>query len=333
VTKPFAAAGHRSRVTRRVLLPALAAVAVIYAASIAIACSGWTEDRRIASAVAFDLTASAAIAFWWLAVRPGHARPRTVWRVAAIGFVVAKLLVGFAALGAAGVAAEVVVLAALAVRVRRVARRARAERRAGHGVSFALASGLGEVVARPVAHVLAVELSAVTLAVTGWFRRSPAGVSMHRRTGYLVMVGALCALAAVEAVGMHVVLSTMAPTAAVVSSVLSGYGLLWLLGQLHAVRLQPLRVVDGALVVERGLIARAAVPVADIVAIAAVDVRPPGADVADLSMLGPNLLVELRAPIEVTGMFGRVRHAQCLALSVDDPHALRELVGLAAATT
>ena len=295
----------------------------IYLACIAIASSAMANHRAVQLAIGFDLTVTSSAAFWWFAVRPGHARPGALVRVVVVGFAIAKLVVGLPALGLVGIAAELAVLALLAVRIRRIARRTRAERRAGHGLTAALDLGMREAFPAAIAGGLAVELSAVVLALTGWFRRAPAGVTVHRRSGYLLVLGVLCFLAVVETVGLHVVLVQVAPTAAIVSTVLSVYGLVWLTGHAHAVRLSPLRVVAGTIVIERGLVARAAVPLADIVAITEVDGKR--RDAIDLSILGPNVLLELRAPAEVCGLFGRTRRATRITLSADDVDALRAL--------
>jgi hypothetical protein len=311
------------------MLPALFAVVVVHAACAAIAQTAMADHRAVAVALAFDLTVTASAAFWWLAVRPGHARPRTLVRVAAIGFVAAKLLVGLHALGALGALAELIVLVAFVVRLRRVVTTTHIERRRGHGMTFALATGLGTVVpVPPIAHGLAVEVSAAYLAMTGWFRRAPTGVSMHRSTGYLLIVGTLCALAAIETALAHVVIVQVAPTAAVVTTVLSVYGLVWLLGHAHAVRLQPARVIDGALVIERGVLARVAVPVGDIASIdtAPVVAASPTPGTVDVSLGGANITLALRAPATVHGLFGRIRRADRLLLSIDDVDALRALV-------
>ncbi|HUJ61861.1 MAG TPA: hypothetical protein VLX92_25325, partial [Kofleriaceae bacterium] len=127
----------------------------------------------------------------------------------------------------------------------------------------------------------------------------------------------------IETTLLHVVLAQVAPRVAIVSTVLSVYGLIWLVGHAHAVRLAPLRVVAGTIVIERGLVARAAVPLADIAAIVAVDGKR--RDALDLSLMGPNVMLELRAPAEVRRLLGRVRRTDRITLSVDDPDALRAL--------
>ncbi len=311
--------------TRTALGPALLGVAVVYAASAVIAQMAIAQHPAIAMGIAFDLTVTSAAVFWWLAVRPGKASRKALVRVVALGFVAAKLLVGLSALGAVGAAAEVGVLALLVVRVRRIVRRTRVERAAGHGLPAALEIAFAAVLpARAVASALATEVAVMILAVTGWFRRAPAGYAMHRTNAYVTVIGVLGFLAVVETVILHVVLAHYAPTLAIVSTVLSIYSVAWLIGEAHAARLSPLRVIGDDLVIERGAIRRAIVPRAVIASATAIDGKVDGA--VDLSLLGPNVLLELREPVIVHGMFGRQRRADKIMLSVDDRDAVLALL-------
>jgi hypothetical protein len=299
------------------LAPALGAIAAIYAACTAIALSAWSSHQLVATGVAFDLTITSTFAFWLLAVRPGHAQPKAMIRVAAIGFVVAKLLVGLGALGMVGALAETAVVVWLAIRIRRIARRARELRRLGHGLHASLDIAFTDVLRpRAVASGIATEVSTMILAVTGWFRRAPAGYSMHRNTGFMMIVGVLCALAVVEAVGMHVVVMQWSSTAAIVLTILSIYGLVWLLGMTHAVRLSPLRFLGDDLIIERGLRARLAVPRGLVAEATPVTAKVDGA--LDLAYFDANLLLVFREPVVVHGLFGRTKTTDRITLSVDD---------------
>src|SRR6266542_2699379 len=70
---------HPRQVTRRAvapaLIPALAAVAAVYACSMVLAFTVLPAHPSLGLAIAFDLTITAAALFWLLAVRPGHAKP------------------------------------------------------------------------------------------------------------------------------------------------------------------------------------------------------------------------------------------------------------------
>src|SRR5262249_759499 len=122
----------------KALAPAFVALAVVYVASVLIATSAIASHPMVAIAIAFDLTITATLAFWWLAGRPGHAQPKSLIRVAPLGFVIAKFVVGLGALGMVGALAELIVLIWLGIRIRRIARRTREMRRLGHSLPASL---------------------------------------------------------------------------------------------------------------------------------------------------------------------------------------------------
>jgi hypothetical protein len=142
---------------------------------------------------------------------------------------------------------------------------------------------------------------------------------MHRRSGVVMILGVLAVLSVLEAVAMHLILIRVAPTLAIVLSALSAYGLLWLIGVAHAVRLAPLRFTPAGIVIERGVFRRVTVPRA------AIESAAPSAgrvgDAIDLSYTDPNVLLTLNAPVEVHGPLGRTRSSSKLLLSIDDRDA------------
>jgi hypothetical protein len=169
---------------------------------------------------------------------------------------------------------------------------------------------------RLLVRILTAELTAITFALTGWFRRAPEGFSMHRRTSFLAVVGVVVFLIAVESVAAHLVLASVSVTAAWIVTVLSIYGVIWVVGAAHAARLRPLRVTRDHVVVEKGLSWRVVVPRASIVAVAPIEEKVPGA--LDLSYLSPNVLVTLADAVIARGPFGITRSASRITLSLDD---------------
>ncbi len=302
------------------LLPALLAIAAVYACAVVIAFTLLPAYPSLGIAVAADLTLTAAAWFWLLAVRPGHARPAALVRVLVLGCAAARMLVGLRALGVVAIVIEAAIVCSILVRGRRVLRDVRARRNQGHGLPAALDGAFREAIPVPaVASVLAAEVAILVLALTGWFRAAPGGFTMHRRSGVLMFFGVLAVLALVEAVAMHVILVRFAPTLAVVLSALSAYGLLWLIGSAHAVRLAPLRFTPVGVVIERGVTRRVTVPREVIASAAPIESAVTGA--TDLSYTDPNVLLTLHTPVEVHGLFGRSRPSSQLLLSIDDRDA------------
>jgi hypothetical protein len=177
--------------------------------------------------------------------------------------------------------------------------------------------GFARALPRPLVALVSLEIAALTFAFTGWFRRAPAGFSMHRRSSFVLILGTLIALAIVETAAMHLVIALASPLAAWIVTGVSAYGILWLLGSLHAARLSPARIDDGVLAIQKGLFWRVEVPLAAIASAEIVDGKVAGA--RDLSLAGPNVLLVLEPAVSVHGPFGIDRTATRLTLSLDDP--------------
>ena len=102
------------------------------------------------------------------------------------------------------------------------------------------------------------------------------------------------------------------------------YTVLWLIGDLRALVLRPIRIEEGKLLLRIGLRWEADVP---LEAIAAVE-RTPGANGLRLGVLGTaNLVLKLRAPMRLHGPFGIRKTSDTLLLQVDDPDGLARALG------
>jgi hypothetical protein len=164
--------------------------------------------------------------------------------------------------------------------------------------------------------VVGFELRAVSYAFAGWFRRAPAGYTMHRNTAYLAVIGIFVFLLGVEGAAAHLLIAQASRTAAWIATALSIYAAIWIIGHAHAARLQPLRFTDAGLAIAKGVFWRVTVPLDAIAAAEPIEAKVKGA--LDLSYLVPNVLLTLRAPVAAEGPFGIVRKRDRLTLSLDD---------------
>jgi hypothetical protein len=300
------------------------ALAAVYVAVFAIVHSPMfaRAPEHLALAATFDLTITATAAVWWFGVRKQALRAWTLVVVLSFGVSLAQRWLPHAPLGALvalGAGLEVLSVSWLLIRIRRVARATRAARDAGP--IGALEHGLiaNRIPAR-VAAIMATELGVVFLAVTGWFRRPPAGGLTMRGTGWIPFAGMIGFLVIGESVATHLLVALASPLAAWIATVSSAYALLWIIADCHAIRLYPHAVVGETLHLRLGIRWRAAVPLADIESITSIHAVPEGA--FSLALFEPSVLVTLRAPTEVRGLFGRTRRADRIALTIDDPARL-----------
>ncbi|MGZ6143393.1 MAG: hypothetical protein ACXWLM_08640 [Myxococcales bacterium] len=295
---------------------ATAVAFVIVAESVLLASRSFAlHPQLFRSAVIFDLCAVVPAAWWLLVVRPGQARPRTTARVAVLAIAFCALLFGREVrLLAAPLELALLYIAYTSVRKA-------LEARSASDAATALREGLVEAIGdNPAAHAVASELSVLWFALFSWGRRAPEGFTAYKRAGWSAVYFALAICVLGEGIPLHFVL----PRGwAIASAVLHVYTVLWLLGDLRAMQLRPITVSGGVLHLRLGLKWEAEIPLAQI---AAAELTQK-ADGRKLAVLGsPNLVLRLRSPAKLHGLFGIKRAGQVLSLQVDDPEGLARSV-------
>ena len=285
-------------------------------------------------AIAVDLTATTAAVGWFLLVRPGHARGRTLVPLFLIGLGISwrlGLVSGpwLGAFGAAAALGELVVAGYALSRLHLLRRDFVAARQDGADGLDALQHALGQHLPTPLARAAATEVGLLWLAFAGWRRSPPTGprvFSVHRESGWSALAGLLVLLVGAEAVGIHLLVAQWSATAAWALTALSAYSVLWIVGDAQGLRLFPLRVSSEMLEVRVGLRWRGTVPLAAIVRVERID-EPIEGDL-DLGLPGaPRVRLVLREPRAVAGFFGIERSSDRWVVPVDDPVGLIRLLG------
>ena len=150
----------------------------------------------------------------------------------------------------------------------------------------------------------------------------PLEFTIHRKGGYGLVVGTLVFVSFIEMGVVDALVRQASATAANVLLVVGAYAVLWVLGDLQAMRARPI-VVDGDdLLVRVGRRREARIPLADVDAIEPVGAAgvPRGErDYVRCTALGPaEVVLRLRRPARFEQMLGRTRVASRVGLSLDD---------------
>jgi hypothetical protein len=320
-----------SRLDARAVL-GLLAVATIWTAAwgamqLAATAPG-TGRSVIAVAAAIDASLTASLALYLIAVRKGRLPRWTVKVTVAAGLAFTRLVLGttpdVARIAAAAASTiEIGLMVLLVWRGRRALRVWRAARAADATFVDALSDAFAAAgFPARLASVVATEVALLHAVAGGWRRpaRSPAMFTVHRANGWPIYAGVIVFLTLVETAAVHIALAAYAsPTAAWVVTIASLYTAVWILGDALALR------HGGVVVGERGLELRIGVRWRGTVAWSNVEaiergVAPAGA--LDVSILGGNIVLRLREPVTVRGLFGRRRAARVLSLSIDEPDGL-----------
>lgn len=318
------------RIDRRAVL-GIGAVLVVW-------CAAWISFRVtrdgspalqsiVAIAAAFDFVVTAGLALYLIAVRPKRLPRWALGAVIATGFVFARLALGAAVASgqvvmAAFVLAELAVIAMLVVRVRSARRAWCLARERGEPRFEALtAAFVAARFPRRLAAIAATEAALIGAALTCW--RAPVRAdrfTVHRTNGWPLYAGVLVFLILVESLAVHIALAAwVSPVVAWIATASSLYMALWFIGDVLLLRRGGATPGARGLELAVGVRWRGHVPWSLVSAIDIADGAP--TDALDASVLGANVVLRLRAPVRLHGMFGRERETTEIALSIDEREA------------
>ncbi|HEY2029991.1 MAG TPA: hypothetical protein VGH20_12375 [Myxococcales bacterium] len=301
--------------------------AVVAAESAVLASRAYSvHPLPLRAAVIFDLCAVPAGLWWLLFVRRGKAQPRTTARVFVLSVAFAALLFGRdVRLLAAPVELFLMYLAFTSVRG---ALRARASADAVTALRNGLVAALGDNFA---ARAAAGELTAFWYAFFSYGAAARAaardGFTAYKRAGWTAIYVAVALVSVGEAAGVHFLLRRFGPIATVSAAGFHLYALLWMLGDLRALMVRPIRVEEGTMHLRLGLRWEAEIPLS---LVERVELSPKASPSAmRLAVIGSaNLRLLLRAPVVLHGPFGIRRESRDLLLQVDEPERLSARLGL-----
>jgi hypothetical protein len=305
----------RALALRPQLVFAVLVAAVVTAEMAALHSRGMAlHPQAIRAAVIFDLCVVPAGLWWALVVRRGLARPRTVARIAVASIALCAMLFGRQVrLLAVPLELALVWLAVSSVRRALKARRATD---AATALREGLIDALGDSM---VARAVASEFAVFWYALFSWGQRPAKGYSAYRRAGWIAIYAAILLACVAEAIPLHFLFRRWGPVAAAVSVVFHVYTVLWLVGDMRALILRPIRVEGATLLLRLGLRWEADIPLVEIASVS----RDAAIRGLRLGVLGtPNLVLGLRRPVELHGPFGIRKASDTLLLQVDDPDAL-----------
>ena len=287
-----------------------------------------------------DLVLLVPLAFAVLVARPRALSWWTLAPVVGLSAVGAWLVVPDphrGALEAVGVAVPVLEVALAAAVV------AGLVRRAGRGEGDAydrLRASAERVLPSAAARALAYELAVFRYALGPGLEAATSGEAFpsRRSSGYGAVLAGVGVAGALEVVGGHVLVSHLwGGTAALVHLLVSGYGLVWLVGDWRALGSR-VTVLEGGgdgpavLRVRCGLRWSVDVALEDVETVYHVRRGLPGDRPAVVATPGaPRFALDLRRPVQAVGPYGRRKAVTRVAVGADDPDRFLEAIRAAMA--
>ncbi|XIG94332.1 beta-carotene 15,15'-monooxygenase [Priestia aryabhattai] len=186
-------------------------------------------------------------------------------------------------------------------------------------------------------HVLSSEMLMFYYAFGTWKKKpSTEGntFTLYKRSSFITFQIMIIHAIVIETLGLHWLLHNTSIILSIVLLILNIYSIVFFLGDIQALRLNPLRVEDDRLYVSFGLSKRMEISFSDIAEIVEdahiLQQKVPNTTIEfiarDFETVHPDLLLILKSPIEATLFMGIKKKYQQVAIRVDDPNAFKKIV-------
>lgn len=191
----------------------------------------------------------------------------------------------------------------------------------------------------PLIAIILSEALAFYYALFSWKKKAPEGpatVSLHKDTSVIAMNIMLIHAVVIETIGLHWWFHEESPQLSLILLILNIYTVVYFLGEIQAIRLNPLTIKDGNLNVSIGLSKRISVPLEAIESVRwgdKVDKEVLAFMAKDFEEPVPQVVIDFKTPQQATLFYGRTKSVSQIALKVDDPDKLRLLLESKVAAT
>ncbi|MGG0463807.1 beta-carotene 15,15'-monooxygenase [Priestia aryabhattai] len=186
-------------------------------------------------------------------------------------------------------------------------------------------------------HVLSSEMLMFYYGFGTWKRKPSAEgntFTLYKHSSFITFQIMIIHAIIIETLGLHWLLHNTSIILSVVLLILNIYSIVFFIGDIQALRLNPLRVEDDGLYISFGLAKRMEISFRDIAEIVEdahiLQQKVPNTTIEfiarDFETVHPDLLLILKSPIEATLFMGIRKKYQQVAIRVDDPHAFKKIV-------
>lgn len=188
----------------------------------------------------------------------------------------------------------------------------------------------------PIIDVICIEFLTYYYAFASWKKKPYEGYTIHKNSSAVALNIMIIHAIVIETIGIHWLLHYLnIPTfISIILLILNIYGVIFILGDMQALRLNPIYFTENSILVSQGLMKRAEIPfeyIEEIVTDKEQLEQKLSKDivsfvVVDFEKVYPNVLIKLKNPIKGSFVLGIERNFTKVALKLDDPKSFIEKI-------
>lgn len=202
-------------------------------------------------------------------------------------------------------------------------------------VLFSFAQSLARYVkGNLIIQMICSELLMIYYAVASWKSPIPNGITMYKKSNFIAFQVMMIHAIIVETLGVHYWLHDKAPLLSIILLVLNIYSIFFFLGDLQALRLNPIYATNETIYISLGLMKRTEINYTNIESI----IEEPEilqkklsentADfvIRDFEKVYPDIILKMKKPQKVTLFMGIEKEFDFVAIKSDHPEQLKQLI-------
>lgn len=268
---------------------------------------------------------------------------KTVILVAAFGCILARLIIPssmlepYVAVTWVGIVVEVAVVAfeiLLILTFVRYIPKIRATVKCSHlPVIFSFHEAVEQHVTKnPIIKVLCSELFMFYYALFAWKKKAPQGITLHKNSSYIAFMIMIIHAIVIETLGIHWWLHDKSAIVSIILLVLNVYSIFFFLGDINAVRLNPIYFTHDSMYISFGLMKRAKIDYSNIEVIIEdreqleKKIKKDTLDFIanDFEIAQPQMILKMKTPVTATLFMGIEKQYSKVAIRCDQPELLKE---------
>lgn len=186
----------------------------------------------------------------------------------------------------------------------------------------------------PMIQMICAEGFMLYYALFSWKKPAPSGITLYKNSSFIAFQVMMIHAIIVETLGIHYFLHAKWPIVSIILLVLNVYSIFFFLGDLQALRLNPVQVKGDSLYISLGLMKRAKIDFAQIACLIEdkeVLQKKRKKDtldfvVRDFETVYPDFILKMKVPQKATMFMGIVKEYDYVAIKSDDSLQLKELI-------